>query len=154
MKHKIYDLTDKAKDEGFATPEDYHRGMVSKWKAENKLFAWGGHETSGSPVYAIVDRGRWLAKCECGAYDWVAPDHKFWCFVCGNIATKGRARPVVFPEDKAEIEAELLRRDIIVGAGKSDVQKLLTSKPAIPHLARNWKWGEKVQDLIDQREGN
>lgn len=152
MKKKIYDLTDKAKEEGFATPEEYHRGMVAKWKAENKLFAWNGTRTNGNPVYAIVERGRWLAQCECGAYDWVAPDHDFWCFVCGNKATKGRARPVAFPEDKAEIEAELLKRDIITGAGKSDIQKLLSSKPYLPHLSRNWKWGEKIGDLQAQRE--
>lgn len=150
--NKIYDLTDKAKEEGFDTPEDYHRGFVRKARAEKFLQPWTGRTTKSNPVFAFVDRGRWIAKCECGAAEWCAPEHLYWCFECGNLETDGKARPVKFPTDKDDIEAELLKRDIIIGAGKTPIQKTLAARPAVERLGREWRRGEKMRQLIKQRE--
>lgn len=66
---------------------------------------------TGKNVEAIVDFGRWIAKCECGGAEIVDPDTpEFFCYSCGNVDNKGRTRPVVFPKEFSEIESELISR--------------------------------------------
>jgi hypothetical protein len=82
--------------------------------------------SSAKPVYAFVEHGRWLAKCECGGAEAVWDEGLFMCQSCWNSAYKHNFRPVVFPEQRQEIEAILELR---------------------PLLNRNWLLGETVAQL-------
>jgi len=69
--------------------------------------------TSGNPVYARIDYGRWLADCECGGAEYV--DHEtplFFCMACGNRGTNGRARKVIFPKNREEIEIDTMKQPL------------------------------------------
>ena len=68
-------------------------------------------DPSTDAVYAVVDNGRWIAKCECNGAEYVDPDYPlFFCCSCGNKSTDSRLRPVIFPGDMKKIETELLSR--------------------------------------------
>jgi hypothetical protein len=62
----------------------------------------------GEPIAARVNYGRWCAVCECGGCEDV--DDREPVFICLSCGNEGRLRPVVFPENKAEIERLLLKR--------------------------------------------
>lgn len=57
-------------------------------------------------IEARIDANRWLVDCECGGAAAASPE---WpesrCFGCGRIFTN-----VVFPQNRAEIEAELAKQ--------------------------------------------
>lgn len=78
-------------------------------------------------VYAYVNHSRWVADCPlCNGAELVSPnDPRFFCGSCGNDG--GTFFTVVFPKDKAAIEAELLKR--------SDLR------------SRNWNITESVKKL-------
>ena len=63
---------------------------------------------------ASVDFGRWLADCpDCNGAEYVDPDEPvFFCLSCGNEDNNHQARPVVFPEDKKDIESDLLKQPV------------------------------------------
>ena len=70
-----------------------------------------GLMTNRDPLLARIDFGRWIADCECGGAEYVDPaDPLFFCCSCGNQAHQGKARRVIFPENRAEIEAAVLER--------------------------------------------
>jgi hypothetical protein len=151
---KIFDANDKAKDEGFTDAKDrlqnYHlraprRGGVIV------AFAWEGNTTKKDPVLAYVERGRWLADCECGNAEWVAENIPFFCRNCGNQEHNGDGRDVMFPENKSEIEQELLTRKIHMRGGRSETERVIQAKPDNLLLGREWRVGESVQDLKDQK---
>ena len=65
---------------------------------------------SGEPVAARIDAGRWLADCPvgCGGAEMVsAADPVFLCISCGS---DDKLWPVTFPDDRAAIEAEVVKR--------------------------------------------
>ena len=62
------------------------------------------------PVYAWVNQGSWAANCECGGSLIVEPDEPYICPDCVNAYWGGKARKVVFPKDREEIEKVLLNR--------------------------------------------
>jgi len=64
------------------------------------------------PIPAFINRGKWIAMCpepmcfgqaEDVWRDWAY----FLCMLCGNTAVGNRWRPVVFPANMDEIEAEI-----------------------------------------------
>ena len=56
-----------------------------------------------SPLHAFVDHGRWMVVCECsGSAAAAEPGEDFLCHACETWHS------VVFPEDRADIEAKLL----------------------------------------------
>lgn len=68
-------------------------------------------EPVGTPVFARVDHGRWLAECECRSAQILDPDdRRFFCVRCENATNGGRWRPVEWPDDPDSIEAVLLAR--------------------------------------------
>lgn len=83
------------------------------------------------PVYA--NHGRWVVECpDCaGAQIASAADHRFMCTVCANVAVDGLWRPVVWPEECAEIDAALAWR---------------------PTVNQNWLPGETVDDLVAEAQ--
>ena len=67
------------------------------------------------PVDARIDAGRWLAACPmgCGGAEMVsAADPIFLCVSCGS---DDKWWPVVFPDDRTAIEAELVKRADVHG---------------------------------------
>lgn len=91
---------------------------------------------SGSPVYAQIQWGRWVANCECGGQENVSKAEPFFfcmsCFNEGNTPNhkdRHAVRPVIFPDEPEKIETLLMERD-------SD--------------KRHWLKGETVEDLVTQ----
>jgi hypothetical protein len=85
-------------------------------------------------VYA--NHGRWIVECpDCRGAQIASRDLAFLCCVCANAAVGGLWRPVVWPEDVAEIDEVLAWR---------------------PTANQNWQPGESVVDLVAEaqaREG-
>lgn len=78
------------------------------------------------PVYAIVNHGRWTARCECGGAEYVWEERKFMCQSCFNAKHKHQYRRVVMPKQR------------------KDIERLLESRP-VPN--RNWEIGETIIQL-------
>lgn len=71
----------------------------------------GGVALDGPPVAARVDHGRWLADCPwCRSAILVAPGDPFWCPDCGNAPVHGQDLQLVWPSERAAIDAALDRR--------------------------------------------
>lgn len=84
------------------TVEDFYG-----WQAEH-LQARGIARRWDSEVHprAYVNHGRWLVQCSCGNGAFTHPEWRVACCAeCGAVF-----RGVVFPENRAEIEAVLLKR--------------------------------------------
>lgn len=108
--------------------EDYLKTSVNPWRIKNGLnvireVIVADHE----PIKAIVNSGRWLARCPfcAGAERVFESNPVFLCMSCHN---KGTAHiKVEFPEERKEIEAILIKRP----------------DPA----TRNWEPGETIEFL-------
>jgi hypothetical protein len=108
---------------------------------------------SGNPIHARIYQGQWIADCECNGASFVDPeDPRFFCFSCGNRANNNNARPVIFPEDRTEIERLLLLRPVNDSAGLTDADRAGLARPLVGALSRNWIPGETVKDLHDQQD--
>ena len=83
------------------------------------------------PILAYVNQGRWIAKCECGGAEIIWSEGLFMCQSCWNSAYKHNFRPVVFPEQRAEIEYILDMR---------------------PLMNRHWLLGETIAQLKAENE--
>jgi len=142
---KIYTGLDKAQEMGFPTYTDFVTELA---KSQNR--PWHGASCASS-VYARVDFGRWLADCECGAANYVEPTvpDLYYCPTCGNETTNGAARVVIFPDNRIEIEQELLLRKVKVRLGLFGTNGALN---ATGKLSRSWTPGESVETLKQQRE--
>ena len=83
-------------------------------------------------VKAEVNHGRWLVRCpSCSGAEEADPGEPiFYCLSCGNADSAGHIMMVMFPDDRAEIEAALLARPDIG--------------------TRNWAPGESLQDLAKE----
>lgn len=68
-----------------------------------------GEAPAAPPVTARMNYARWLADCECGSAVLLfraEPECRwFWDPVCGNATTGGKLRPVLWPADRALIDA-------------------------------------------------
>lgn len=120
---------------------------VAEWMKGNAVrrgWQWSG-ETCDSEVFAEINWGRWIVNCECGGAEVVAQDYAwFFCCSCGNSETGGALRPVSFPENAEKIVAELEKRK---GKLKDGI-----IAPSRGHLPRDWKQGETVIKLKQERE--
>jgi hypothetical protein len=91
-------------------------------------------EPTGTPVYARIWQGQWIADCECNGSCFVDPDEPiFFCFTCGNRANGQKPRPVIFPpeEERKEIERLLLERPVHDLAGLTDLERAGMAKPVL-----------------------
>ena len=94
-------------------------------------------EVAGS-VAAELEHGRWIVKCPnrpvgCGgALNASLTEPVFLCADCGSPENGGKWYAVVFPPDRAAIEAMLLRRPAVL---------------ADSAINRNWIPGESLGDL-------
>lgn len=87
-------------------------------------------EMCDQPVTAWVNQGNWAANCECGGSMIVEPGEPYICPDCVNAAQGGKARPVIWPDEKKDIEDILVMRPF---------QK-----------NRNWLKDETVEMLVDE----
>lgn len=129
-----------------------------------------GTETRGFAVFAEIDFGRWIARCECGGAEMVDPDEPvFFDFSCANRENNHALRPVIFPEpeERAEIERLVLERPVDDRRGLDDLERAYLAKPilfaqkkvgkgaagtiTVP-LSRSWAPGESVDDLREQNK--
>ncbi len=117
---------------------------------------------SGSPVYARIEQGAWIADCECGGAQFVDADEPvYFCFGCGNRGNKFRVRPVIFPVQRNEIETLILARPVDELAGLTELEQAGLAKPLAfvdvdgqrKGLSRNWLQDESVDDLKEQNKG-
>lgn len=132
MAEKIITASDLVKREGFSSIRER---ITERAKAAG--FSFRGEKTAGIAVKARINQGRWIADCECGGAEYVdTADPIFFCLSCGNRATHGRARPVEFPQNMEEIEADMLSRKVIISAGRDEIERQLLAKPA--GKPRNW----------------
>lgn len=148
MIHKIYTGTDKARELGMSTYRDM---MIEMAKVSGKnVLSIVSNTFANSPVYARVDFGRWLADCECGGATYVDfNDDFFFCVLCGNTNHDGKLRKVIFPPNRAEIEEELLKRQVKERLGTFGTDAALN---AVGPISRSWNPGETIETLIEQRE--
>lgn len=149
---KIFTGQDRARELGF----DTYRNFMIKLAVNNGK-PWKGEFTESNPLFAYVDNGRWSTMCECNSGYYVEPtDSEFgYCPVCGNAVVDGAARRIIFPEDKEDIEQELLERELIskIHPDKIDTQTILMPGLVRPkYIARNWQPGETVETLREEHK--
>lgn len=144
---KIFTGKDKAKELGFKNYREMTLGLAARRGLSPS------DKTGGRPVLARVDFGRWIADCECGSANYVEPSEPvYYCATCGNAIYGGVWREVIFPDDRAEIEAELLKRTVQVNPKLKPMDAAINARSAVPGLMRSWVPGETVETLRNQRE--
>lgn len=151
---KIFSAKDLAELRGYKSQREFILARSRLLASERTIKKpWSG-SVCESGIPAFINQGRWIARCPaCGGIEYVDRTEKiFFCLACGNDWRGGEALQVIFPEDADDIEAELLKREIIGGAMGNDLQRALYSKPAINGLDRNWCAGQSAADLQLKRE--
>lgn len=116
---------------------------------------------AGAPVYARIWQGSWIADCDvCNGAIFVDPGEPFFfCFGCANRANDHRPRPVIFPEEREEIERLILERPVNDTAGLDDLDRAGMSRAVlgvevdgdVKPLTRSWRPGETAKDLKAQQ---
>jgi hypothetical protein len=151
FENKIHTAADRAKLHGYTSS----RQMLFKLA---KGFKWNGR-VEGQPVFARISAGEWVADCDCDDVaaqgrnvSFVDPnDPVFVCPVCGNAGFGGALRPVIFPENRGAIEAELLKRPF----AETTLRPVAGPRPAVKRLlggaVRNWSPGETIKQLEAER---
>jgi hypothetical protein len=97
-------------------PNIKHLGGVKGSVALSVVRQWGegakmNFEARGDPLPVEVNHGRWIASCPyCRGALLMDESEPFFCPDCLMVANGGYARPVLWPENVAEIEAALLAR--------------------------------------------
>lgn len=137
---KIFTAKDDAKRKKFAGVGAYVRGLSVQMAQRGLIaFPWDGTTVTGEPVQAIVDHGRWLAVCDrCGNAEYVDPETPiFFCMRCGNGDSRA-ARPVTFPENREQVEADLLAIEVVPGWGRDDIERALRATPVNGGAGREW----------------
>jgi len=146
---------DLCKRDGCKTHNEWIMRRCGILKSKGLLDTPFTGEIVGNNVYAEVDWGRWIAKCECGGVEYVCKDEKiFYCFSCGNYELNGKGRRVIFPDNQKmqRIEEVLDEREMIVGKGTEKLGRVLHAKPKIPNLSRTWNKEETLNDLKKQNK--
>ena len=84
----------------------------------------------GSPLQARIEYARWIVDCpNCHSAEFAFEDNLFFCSLCKNSDVQGKARRVIFPGPRLEIETTLGKRPII---------------------NRHWYPGETVESLQEE----
>lgn len=148
---KIYNGMDLAHRDGAKNQQEWIRMMCGRLGTMLETPFTG--QVSGDAVLAEINFGRWIARCpDCGGAEYVSPSEKvFYCLSCGNHSLGGDARRVVFPENREEIEAEVLSREVTQGRGINPMDRAIKAQPKVPGLSRSWTPGESVEDLKEQK---
>lgn len=154
---KIVSLEHVAQRDGF---ENGHAWLLKKSaeaiKAKKFSVMWDGRAVEGEPVLAFVNNGRWGARCKvCHAPQYVSWETPIlFCVECGN-GNSGKAWGVLFPEDRLEIEAALLKREMVIDESRlvrNMVELAMQAKPKVPSLPRNWRMGISAAQLVEEND--
>ena len=111
---------------------------------------------TGKPVYAELNFGRWIARCQnCKGAEDVEPNEPiFYCFSCGNYVNSGKPRRVIFPKDREEIEKEIMKRPIKSRGGANYLERQVNAIPKVRTeeglLSRSWMPGETLDEIKRQ----
>jgi hypothetical protein len=144
---KIYTANDISKENGQQSYKDWTiaRAIDNKWIITKR--------TSDQTVTARIDFGRWVADCPCGACAYVEPaEPVYYCWNCQNKDVNGDYKTVIFPDNKNEIEAEILLREVVESPSLAPTQAAANAKPKIAGLVRSWNPDETIEKLQKQRE--
>lgn len=107
-----------------------------------------------SPVYARIYRGHWIADCDvCGGAMFVSPDDPvFFCVECFNKKDNGKLRPIIFPDNRQEIERAILERPVNEFAGVTESERAgrasITAGGQV--FTRDWMPGETAEMIREQ----
>lgn len=138
------------------TPQGYLKREQARLLRERGINVQIDWTPTGTPLQARVERGQWIADCECGGATFVDPEWPFtFCFSCR--ANNGHIRPVQFPSDWKEIEKMLLARPVNDIAGLVDTDRAALAQPLVGVkgkglLHRNWLPDESLKDLHAQQD--
>lgn len=126
--------------------------MLAQRSKDKGLFSvmWDGQRVGGSPIQAFIDFGRWMARCECGQYNYVDPlEQILFCAKCGN-GNCGMARFVKFPHEsiRKTIEKLILARPVLENPqARDEIEAARLAQPLHVGLLRSWQPGETVDEL-------
>lgn len=149
---KIFSGDDRARELGFKS----YREFVEKMAARSG-FVFDSTIAIGNPLNAFITYGRWAATCECGESYYVSPtDTIGYCYGgCGNAVLGGLSRSILFPDNRDEIEAELLKRELNgsqVAFDRLGTQHALKTGLFQPRGApRNWD-GQSLDEMQAEHE--
>ena len=117
-------------------PVDFINFRAWHWRQAGNLIDLPDTGKAQGTVNAYVNWGRWIAECPVGHGDAVivSRDHPYYiCTVGGDKENDGNWYSVVFPIEKEQIEAELLKR--------------IAVHPLKDARYRGWRPGETIEDL-------
>ena len=149
---RLITARDLARRDGFVSTPEWICWLAERSRAQGRFqVMWDGVHVAGAPLVAFVDFARWLARCECGQYNYVDPDEPvMFCARCGN-GNSGMARPVLFPSEKTrrKIERALFVRPVISHPmAKNDIEAARLARPVHAYLPRSWHPSQSVKELI------
>lgn len=127
MAERIGTVTD-VPGQGARTPAEYRRIQGLRVSVRSRVPGLQSLRVyeNDAPVLAYITLGIWRMRCVCGEAPSTHPDWRLACCAgCGAIYAN-----VVFPSDRAELEAVLLKRPRV--------------------RDRNWLAGWSVADLVAQ----
>jgi hypothetical protein len=150
--NRLITARDLARRDGFANVTGWMHWLAERSRTLGRFqVMWDGAHVAGAPLAAFVDFGRWLVRCECGQYNYVAPEEPvMFCARCGN-ANSGMARPVVFPSEAMQrtIQRVLLQRPILPHPmAKNEIEAARLAKPVHAYLPRSWHPSQSLEELI------
>lgn len=135
--------------------------MQQRGRARNR-FVKIEFDVRGKALNAEINQGAWVAMCECGGVEFVDPDEPiFFCWDCVNRSNGGHVRPVLFPENRQEIEAAVLEREVDDVRGITDADRAFSARPLVSILddkgnlypaTRSWVPGESAEQLREQNK--
>lgn len=107
-----------------------------------------------SPVYARIYRGHWIADCDvCSGAMFVSPDDPvFFCVECFNRKDNGKLRPIIFPDNRQDIEAAILERPVNEFAGVTESERAGRASLTVGGrtFTRDWMPGETAEMIRQQ----
>ena len=107
----------------FGGNKGFVEGLVKQRWGADTVINWS---TEGA-VQAEINRSNWVVRCSlCNGAQVIEPGEPFFCVDCLMTLNNRQAMAIVMPEDRAKIEAILVKR---------------------PPDNRNWLIGETVIDL-------
>ena len=152
---KIITLDDLVQRDGFGSVEAWIKAKCAESiKAKKIETGWDGQSVEGEPVKAFINQGRWGARCKvCGNPFYVSyKTPVLYCYECGNGGNVA-AYPVEFPENYLEIEAALLRREVVLlRVARNEIEAAFIATPKVAGLGRSWRPGVSVEALEAERE--
>lgn len=110
---------------------EFAKGFLGRFRVKFH-YPETGYDENLEPVHAFVNHGNWLVRCPyCNGAEYAFEEGWFFCCSCKNSYIGHKYQRLVFPEERAEIEALLAYR---------------------PLLNRNWNPGETLEDLQRENE--